>query len=82
MYTFNGAILGWDPVLTKESGYTEEINLPKNSEINEWFKKFAEDENLYIVAQAGFYWLCRTEDGQTVQYEVISRKTGKQAKKF
>jgi hypothetical protein len=82
MYTSYGAILGWDPVMTKESGYSEEINLPKKSEISEWFKKFAEDENLYIVAQAGFYWDCRTEDGQTVQYEVISRKTGKQPKKF
>ena len=76
----NGNWIGWDDVTTKESAYRDEINLPKKSEISDWFSKYAKAEGIHVLAQAGFWWQCRCVNNQSCEFRVVNRKDGSQTK--
>jgi len=72
--------LGWDDSTTKESGYFDEVNLPKKSEISDWFRKYAKKEKMRIDCQVGFWWQCSYGKHQQCEFRVVNRKDGSQTK--
>ena len=76
----NGNWIGWDTVTTKKSAYQDEINLPKRSEISNWFRKYAKENGIHVLAQAGFWWQCRDTNNQQCEFRVINRKDDSQVK--
>jgi len=74
-----GNWIGWDTVTTKESAYRDEINLPKKSEISDWFRKYAKENGMEIDAQVGFWWQC-SDDNQQYEFRVVNRKDDSQTK--
>ena len=65
--------IGWSDARTQESAYEEVVNLPKKSEISEWFKEYAEKEGLRILWQVGFYWGTIDDQVRTHEFRVVRK---------